>query len=72
MKIGELIELIGVYEPIRILDEEFTQLHRGIATELPEDFKKYHIKSLYSKGSEINIITTLDKHKRKWYNKKED
>lgn len=56
MKISELINLIGIYEPIRILNSEFDVVESAMAKDLlPETLNK-NIKSLYADKSTVNII----------------
>lgn len=69
MKIKELVDLIGVYEPVRVTDSEFEELCRCAAIDLPAEIGELFIKSVYCHNSTINIISALDKRRRKWYNK---
>ena len=70
MKVKELVELIGVYEVVRIMDEDMNELWYCAAVDVPEEFSGKFIKAVYSSNDIIHIITTLDKCKRKCYNVK--
>lgn len=56
MKIKEVVELIGVLEPIRILNSEFDEVERALAKDLSEETLNKHIKSMYADKSVVNII----------------
>ena len=57
MKIKEVVELIGVLEPIRILNSDFDEVERALAKDLSEETLNKHIKSMYADKSVVNIIT---------------
>ena len=57
MKIKEVVELIGVLEPIRILNGDFDEVERALAKDLSEETLNKHIKSMYADKSVVNIIT---------------
>lgn len=56
MKIKEVVELIGVLEPIRILNSDFDEVERALAKDLSEETLNKHIKSMYADKSVVNII----------------
>ena len=56
MKIKEVVELIGVLEPIRILNSNFDEVERALAKDLSEETLNKHIKSMYADKSVVNII----------------
>jgi hypothetical protein len=56
MKIKELIELIGVLEPIRILNGEFDVVEAAMAKDLSPEILNKNIKSLYADESVVSII----------------
>lgn len=56
MKIKEVVELIGVLEPIRVLNGEFDEVERALAKDLSEETLNKHIKSMYADKSVVNII----------------
>ena len=68
MKINDLIDLIGGYEGIRVVDEEHNEIVSCVAIDLPTDVRDKFIKSIYTKNGRINIVA-LDKFQRRWYNK---
>jgi hypothetical protein len=68
MKIKDLIELMGVYESVRILDTQYNEIVRCVAVELPEELSEKFVGNIYTSGGSINIVA-LDKYKRRWYNK---
>ena len=57
MKIKEVDELIGVLEPIRVLNSDFDEVERALAKDLSEETLNKHIKSMYADKSVVNIIT---------------
>lgn len=56
MKIKEVVELIGVLEPIRVLNGEFDEVERALAKDLSEETLNKNIKSLFADKSVVNII----------------
>ena len=56
MKIKEVVELIGVLEPIRILNSDFDEVERALAKDLSEETLNKHIKSMFADKSVVNII----------------
>lgn len=56
MKIKELIDFIGIYEPIRILNSEFDEVERDIAQNLSGEILGKSIKAVYVDKSVVNII----------------
>ena len=56
MKIKEVVELIGVLEPIRVLNSDFDEVERALAKDLSEETLNKHIKSMYADKSVVNII----------------
>lgn len=56
MKIKEVVELIGVLEPIRVLNGEFDEVERALAKDLSEEILNKNIKSLFANKSVVNII----------------
>ena len=56
MKIKEVVELIGVLEPIRILNGDFDEVERALAKDLSEETLNKNIKSLFADKSVVNII----------------
>jgi hypothetical protein len=56
MKIKEVVELIGVLEPIRILNSDFDEVERALAKDLSLETLNKNIKSLYADKSVVNII----------------
>lgn len=56
MKIKELVELIGVLEPIKVLNGEFDVVESAMAKDLSPEILNKNIKSLYADKSAVNII----------------
>lgn len=56
MKIKELVELIGVLEPIRVLNGEFDVVELAMAKDLSPEILNKNIKSLYADKSTVSII----------------
>lgn len=56
MKIKEVVELIGVLEPIRVLNSDFDEVERALAKDLSGDILNKNIKSLYADKSVVCII----------------
>ena len=56
MKIKEVVELIGVLEPIRILNSDFDEVERALAKDLSEETLNKHLKAMYADKSVVNII----------------
>lgn len=56
MKIKELVELIGVLEPIRVLNGEFDVVEAAMAKDLSPEILNKNIKSLYADKSVVSII----------------
>ena len=56
MKISELINLIGIYEPIKVLNDEFDVVESVMAKDLSPETLNKNIKSIYSDKSVVNII----------------
>ena len=56
MKIKELVDLIGVLEPVRILNSDFDEVERALAKDLSEEILNKNIKSLFTDKSVVNII----------------
>ena len=56
MKIKEVVELIGVLEPIRVLNSDFDEIERALAKDLSEEILNKNIKLLFADKSVVNII----------------
>jgi hypothetical protein len=56
MKIKELVELIGVLEPIRVLNGEFDVVEEAMAKDISPEILNKNIKSLYADKSVMSII----------------
>ena len=56
MKIKEVVELIGVLEPIRILNGDFDEVERALAKDLSPEILNKNIKSFYADNSVVSII----------------
>ena len=69
MKIKEIIELIGAYEAVRVVDDECNEIANCYAINLTKEVSEKIIHSIYTTKGVINIMA-LDKVKRKCYNKR--
>lgn len=56
MKIKELVDLIGIYEPIRVINGEFDEVERAMAKDLSPEILDKKIKSVYAEKSVVSII----------------
>lgn len=56
MKIREVVELIGVMEPIRILNRNFDEVECTIEKNLPEKILDENVRTLYADKSVICIV----------------
>ena len=56
MKIKEVVELIGVLEPIKILNSNFDEVEFALAKDLSGDILNKNIKSLFADKSVVSII----------------
>lgn len=56
MKIKELVELIGVLEPIKVLNDEFDVIETAMAKDLSPEILNKNIKSFYADNSVVSII----------------
>ena len=56
MKISEIINLIGIYEPIKVLNGEFDVVESAMAKDLSPETLNKNIKSIYADKSVVNII----------------
>ena len=56
MKILEIINLIGIYEPMRVLNGEFDVVESAMAKDLSPETLSKNIKSIYADKSVVNII----------------
>lgn len=56
MKIIDLINFIGIYEPIRVLDQNFDEIESAMAKDISLENLNKNIKSIYADKSVVNII----------------
>lgn len=56
MKVVELVKLIGVLEPVRILNRDFDDVEKALVKDLSEDVLDKNIKALFADQSSVCIV----------------
>ena len=56
MKVVELVKLIGVLEPVRILNHDFDDIEQSLVKDLSEDVLGKNVKALFADQSSVCIV----------------
>ena len=56
MKVVELVKLIGVLEPVRILNHDFDDIEKALVKDLSKDVLDKNIKALFADQSSVCIV----------------